>query len=180
MLALGCEVEVAVVGSPSRLLRAAGGAWQRKRVRPSRAFFFFFLQLSSRSIWIFYEKQSEARAQAWAWASGPIDGEEPSPAAAKGTGRCGRQLCGAASTLDQWGVLFFCLKGCCVTFISFFFFPIWHWETVFFFERQQRRRITYNRNENAVMKQWGQNKKCPNWRLTHIFYTTNLVQLHVF
>lgn len=179
MLALGCEVEVAVVGSPSRLLRAAGGAWQRERVRPSRAFFFFFLQLSSGPVWIFYEKQSEARARAWAWASGPIDGEEPSPAAAKGTGRCGRQLCGAASTLDQWGVLFFCLKGCRVTFILFFFSFLALGDC---FRLRATTAPTHHIQPewNAVMKQWGQNKKCPNWRLTHIFYTTNLVQLHVF
>lgn len=49
MLALGCEVVAAgvagaAVGSSSRLLRAAGGAWQRERLRPSRD---IFLQMSS-------------------------------------------------------------------------------------------------------------------------------------
>lgn len=48
MLALGCEAVAAgaagAVGSSSRLLRAAGGAWQRERLRPSRD---IFLQMSS-------------------------------------------------------------------------------------------------------------------------------------
>lgn len=59
MLALGCEVEVVVLGSYARLLRAAGGAWQRERVRPSGAFKFLFFYNCHRGLFEYFMKTSE-------------------------------------------------------------------------------------------------------------------------
>lgn len=72
MLALGCEVEVVVVvGSYARLLRAAGGAWQRERVRPSGDFSFYFF--CHRGLFEYFMKTSQKQARVW----GIIYNEEP-------------------------------------------------------------------------------------------------------
>lgn len=162
MLALGCEVEVevVVVGSDSRLLRAAGGAWQRVRVWPSRDnFFFFFFYNCHQGSFEYFMKQSEARASV-----GYIDDEE--------LARLQRWNWEVQETA-LWGCTHSTSVGVLFKRLSCHFF--WHWETVFFFSRQQRRNITHNRDEMLSWSNGGKIRTCPNWRLTHIFYTTNLV-----
>lgn len=97
------------------------------------------------------------------------------PAAEKGLGGARDSFAGLYTLWISGGGLF--KRLLCHFFVVFFFF--WHWETVFFFERQQRRHITHNRDEMLSWSSGGKIRTCPNWKLTHIFYTTNLVQLHI-
>lgn len=152
MLALGCEVVAAVaagaVGSYSRLLRAAGGAWQRERLRPSRD---IFLQMSSGLIWIIY---GTVRSTCECWVISMLRNQ---PGFGIRTGRCWRQLCRSAYTPDQWGrgvggggvvqeaaVSLFLALGDGFLLLATTA-PTHHTQPGW----------------NAVMKQWGQNKNMP-------------------
>lgn len=158
MLALGCEVEVAVVGSPSRLLRAAGGAWQRERVRPSRAFFFFFpptvIGARLNILW----KAVRSTSASVSVSVGAHRWRGTQPGCSEGNWEVRETaLWGCFHSGSVGGFVFLFKRLSCHFYLIFFSF--WHWETVFVFERQQRRRITYNQNE---MLSWSNGGKIRN------------------
>lgn len=104
MLALGCEVVAVAVGSYSRLLRAAGRALRRERMRPSRDIFFTnVIRAHLNNLW---------NSQKHVGVLDTIDVEEPA--------------WGSAMGLFKGGV-----GGGVFKRLPCHFF--WHWETVFFF-----------------------------------------------